>query len=122
VVDDQTFEVRGRDLVTGLPRTMTLTGREVREALSEVVAAIVEAVRVTLERTPPELAADIVDRGLVLAGGGALLKGIDALLSEATHMPVHVADDPMTAVVTGAGIALEHFDRMNRVLINPRRV
>ncbi|WP_324667827.1 rod shape-determining protein [Geochorda subterranea] len=122
VVDDQTFDVRGRDLVTGLPKTMTLTGKEIREALAETVAAIVEAVRVTLERTPPELAADIVDRGLVLAGGGALLKGLDRLMAESTHMPVHVADDPLTAVVTGAGMALEHFDRMNRVLLNPRRV
>lgn len=122
VVDDQTFEVRGRDLVTGLPRTLTLTGKEIRDALSETVASIVEAVRVTLERTPPELAADIVDRGLVLAGGGALLKGLDALLAEATQMPVHVADDPLTAVVTGAGMALEHFDKMSRVLISPRRL
>ena len=122
VVDDQVFEVRGRDLVTGLPRTLQLAGREVREALSEPVMAIVEAVRVTLERTPPELAADIVDRGLVLAGGGALLKGLDKLLAQETQMPVHVADDPLTAVVTGAGMALEHFDRMNRVLINPRRL
>ncbi|NLY56620.1 MAG: rod shape-determining protein [Firmicutes bacterium] len=120
--DDETMEVRGRDLVSGLPKTVTVTSEEIREALAEPVAAIVEAVRSTLERTPPELSADIMDKGVILAGGGALLKGLDRLLSEETGMPVLVADDPMACVAIGTGAALEHFDVMKRVLVSPKRV
>lgn len=122
-VDEETLtmEVRGRDLVTGLPKTVMVTSDEVREALKEPVEAIVEAVKMTLERTPPELAADIMDRGIVMAGGGALLRGLDRLLIEETGMPVHIAEQPLTAVVMGAGMALEHFDLLQRIMLGPRR-
>ena len=119
---EETMDVRGRDLVTGLPKTITLNSEEIREALAEPVGAIVEAVRITLERTPPELASDIMDKGIVLAGGGALLRGLDQLLSQETLMPVHVAEDPMSCVVMGTGIALEHFDLLQRVLITSKRL
>ena len=119
---DQEMEVRGRDLVTGLPKTVTVTAAEIREALREPIAAIIEAVKVTLERTPPELVVDIMDRGIVMAGGGSLLRGLDRVLSDETGMPVHLAEDPLTAVVQGAGIVLEHFDLLQRVLIHPRRL
>ncbi len=116
-----TMEVRGRDLVTGLPKTVTVTSDEVREALEEPVHAILEAVKVTLEKTPPELAADIMDRGIVLAGGGSLLRGLDRLLMEETGMPVHIAEQPHTAVVMGTGLALEHFDLLQRIMLGPKR-
>lgn len=116
-----TMEVRGRDLVTGLPKTVTVTLDEVREALEEPVHAILEAVKVTLEKTPPELAADIMDRGIVLAGGGSLLRGLDRLLMEETGMPVHIAEQPHTAVVMGTGLALEHFDLLQRIMLGPKR-
>lgn len=116
-----TMEVRGRDLVTGLPKTVTVTSSEVREALEEPVHAILEAVKVTLEKTPPELAADIMDRGIVLAGGGSLLRSLDRLLVEETGMPVHIAEQPLTAVVMGTGIALEHFDLLQRIMLGPKR-
>ncbi|HHY92883.1 MAG TPA: rod shape-determining protein [Firmicutes bacterium] len=114
-------EIRGRDLVTGLPKTIRVTAEEVHEALAEPVAAIVEAVKVTLEKTPPELAADIMDRGIVMAGGGSLLKGIDTLLQNETGMPVHVAEDPLTCVARGTGKALDEIDVLGRVLISPKR-
>ena len=94
VEKETSMEVKGRDLVAGLPKTLTITSQEVREALLEPISTIVESVRVTLERCPPELSADLVDRGLVLAGGGALLRGLDKLLQEETGLPVHVAEDP----------------------------
>ena len=102
-----TMEVRGRDLVAGLPKTLTCTSEEIREALQEPIATVVESVRLTLERCPPELAADLVDRGIVLAGGGALIRGLDKLIAEETGLPVHVADDPLSAVAMGTGIVLE---------------
>lgn len=120
--EPETMEVRGRDLVSGLPKTVTITNTEIREALSEPVSAIVEAVRSTLEKTPPELSADIMDKGIVLAGGGSLLSGLDRLLSEETGMPVLVAEDPLSCVAVGTGAALEHFDVMKRVLISPKKV
>lgn len=101
------YDVRGRDLVTGLPRTLRLKATEVQKALSEPVSAIVEAIKLTLERTPPELAADIMDRGIVLTGGGALLRNLDRLLMEETGMPVHVGEDPLRCVVKGTGRCLE---------------
>lgn len=119
--DDQSMEVRGRDLVTGLPKTVQVTQREVREALSDPINQIVDAVKQTLERTPPELAADIMDKGIVLSGGGALLRGLDLRIQEETGMPVHIADDPLTCVARGTGDALEHFDVLRRVLISSRR-
>ena len=119
--EKSSMEVRGRDLVTGLPKTVTVSSDEIHEALAEPVSTIVEAVKVTLERTPPELAADIMDRGIVLAGGGALLSGLDELLKKETGMPIHITDDPLTAVVMGTGIALEHFNLLKRVMIGPKK-
>lgn len=115
--DEPTIDVRGRDLVSGLPRVIRLTGAEVRGAMAEPIAGIVDAVKRTLERTPPELAADIVDRGIVMAGGGSLLRGLDGLLAAETGMPVTLADDPLTTVVLGAGKALEEIDTLKKVLI-----
>ncbi|HBE94407.1 MAG TPA: rod shape-determining protein [Desulfovibrio sp.] len=104
------MEVKGRDLVTGIPQNRIITAEEVREAISEQVEGIVQGVRIALEQTPPELAADIVDRGIVLTGGGALLRGLDSLLQHETQLPITVVDDPLTAVVKGSGKALEHID------------
>ena len=105
--DELTLEVKGRDSVAGLPKTIHITSQEIREALADTVASIVDAVRNALERCPPELSADLVDRGFVLAGGGALLRGIDRLLSERTGLPVIIADDPLSAVANGTGAVLE---------------
>ena len=116
--EEQTIEVRGRDLVSGLPRTVRMTSTEIREAMAEPIAGIVEAVKMTLERTPPELAADIVDRGIVMAGGGSLLRGLDRLLGEETGMPVTITDDPLSAVVLGTGKALEEIETLKKVLIH----
>ena len=102
--------VKGRDLVTGVPKTVMLTSPEVNEALLETVASIIDVVRVALENTPPELSADLVDRGIVMAGGGSLLRGLDKLISKETGLPVHVADDPLFCVVNGAGKVLEQLD------------
>jgi rod shape-determining protein MreB len=110
-----TMEIKGRDLVAGVPRTLTISSDEVREALSEPVNGIVDAVKMTLERTPPELAGDIADRGIVLAGGGALLKNLDTLLREETGLPVFLAEDPLSAVVVGAGKALESLEILRQV-------
>jgi rod shape-determining protein MreB len=110
-----TMDIKGRDLVAGVPRTLTVSSDEIRDALAEPVNAIVEAVKVTLERTPPELAGDIADRGIVLAGGGALLKSLDQLLREETGLPVFLAEDPLSAVVIGAGKALEELDLLRQV-------
>ncbi len=107
--EELTMDVRGRDLIAGLPKTITITSEEIREALREPVSSIVDAVRVTLERTPPELSADIVDRGVVLAGGGALLRGLDQLLAKETGLHVTVAEDPLTCVVLGTGKFLEEL-------------
>ena len=104
------IEVKGRDLVTGIPQNRVITAEEVREAIAEQVAGIVQGVRIALEQTPPELAADIVDRGIVLTGGGALLKGLDSLLQHETQLPITVVDDPLTAVVIGSGRALDNID------------
>lgn len=118
---ESSLEVRGRDLVTGLPKTITITSEEVREALAEPVASILEGVKVTLEQTPPELAADIMDRGIVMAGGGALLTGLDQLIAGETGMPVHVTEEPLQAVVKGTGLVLEHYDLLQRIMIGPKR-
>lgn len=105
--DEQAMEIKGRDLVTGLPRTITITSRETYEALSEPISAMQDGIRSVLEKTPPELAKDILEKGMVLTGGGALLRGLPRLLSESLNIPVHVADDPMTCVARGAGKMLE---------------
>src|SRR5471030_1760251 len=112
---ETTMEVKGRDLVAGLPKTLTITSQEVREAMAEPVSTIVDSVRITLERCPPELSADLVDRGLVLAGGGALLRGFDRLLSEETGLPVHVAEDPLSAVAEGTGKCLNEIKFLRQV-------
>jgi rod shape-determining protein MreB len=112
-----TIEIKGRDLVTGIPKTMIITDEEVRDAIWEPISTIVETVKIALERTPPELAADIVDRGIVLAGGGALLQGLDTLLREETGLPVSIAEDPLSAVVLGTGKVLDHIDLLRKVSI-----
>ncbi len=118
---DREAEIRGRDLVSGLPRTVTLTSADVRTAIEEPVHAIVDAVRVTLDQTPPELAGDIMDRGIVLTGGGALLRGLDDRLRHETGMPVHVAEDPLQSVALGAGRCVEEFEALQQVLVTERR-
>jgi len=118
---EEEVEVRGRDLVTGLPKRVRLTSSEVREAISEPVQAIVDTVKLCLEQTPPELAADIMERGIVLCGGGALLKGLDKRISAETGMPVWVAEDPMTTVVVGTGRILEEPSLWSRIADSSRR-
>jgi rod shape-determining protein MreB len=113
-----TMEVKGRDMVAGIPKTVVVNSDEVRDSLSEPTNAIVEAVLIALERTPPELAADIVDKGIVLTGGGALLKNLDVLLREETGLPVMVCDDPISAVVLGSGKALDHLELLKEVTIS----
>ena len=113
-----TTEVKGRDLVAGIPKTVVVSSDEIREALQEPINAIVEAVLIALERTPPELAADIVDKGIVLTGGGSLLKNLDVLLREETGLPVMVCDDPISAVVLGSGKALDHLELLREVTIS----
>ena len=115
--DEQRVTLRGRDLLTGLPRSVEITAEQVREAIEPSVQQIVDTIKDTIEETPPELVADIMDQGIVLAGGGALLQGLDRRVAEATQMPVHVADDPLTCVVRGTGKALEELDGMERVLV-----
>ena len=112
--EELTLEVRGRDLVAGLPKMITVTSEEIREALEEPVRSIVDLTKITLERIPPELAADLIERGIVLAGGGSLLRGLDTLISDATGLPVHIAEDPTTAVVLGTGKILELESRVLR--------
>ncbi len=115
--DKKTIEIKGRDLVAAIPKTLLITDEEIRGSLSDPVNAIVETVRATLERTPPELAADIVDRGIVLAGGGALLQGIDVLLREETSLPVIVAEDPLSAVVMGTGKVLDQLYLLGKLAV-----
>jgi rod shape-determining protein MreB len=119
---DETMDIRGRDLVTGLPKTLTIKAHEVQRALSEPVAGILEAVKITLEKTPPELAADIMDRGIVMTGGGSLLRGLDELLFKETGMPVHIAEDALSCVAIGTGRALESLDLLKRVLMSPKKL
>jgi rod shape-determining protein MreB len=115
--DAQRVTLRGRDLLTGLPRSVEVGAEQIREAIEPSVALIVETVKDTIEETPPELVADIMDQGIVLAGGGALLCGLDRRISEATQMPVHVANDPLTCVVRGTGVVLESLDLMQNLLV-----
>jgi rod shape-determining protein MreB and related proteins len=113
-----TMEIKGRDLIEGIPKTLTITDAEIREALAEPISIIVNAVRVALERTPPELSADIVDRGIVLTGGGSLLKNLDKLLREETGLPVSVAEDPLSSVVLGTGKMLSDFDLLRKISLD----
>lgn len=118
LVEEQFAEIRGRDLVTGLPKTIVVSTVEIREAIEEPVTAIVDAVKVTLDKTPPELAADIMEKGIVITGGGALLHGLDRRLADETGMPIIIAKNPLFSVVVGSGQCLEEFDVLKSVLIS----
>jgi rod shape-determining protein MreB and related proteins len=118
--EDTEAEIRGRDQVSGLPRTVVVSSAEIRQAMAEPLHSIVDAVRSTLDQTPPELAGDIMDRGIVLTGGGALLRGLDERLRHETGMPVHVADDPLTSVALGAAKCVEEFEGLKQVFVAPR--
>ena len=118
---EESIEIKGRDLVAGVPKTMKLSSAQIREAMSEPVDAIVEAIRQSLERTPPELASDILDRGIILTGGGALLRGLDKRIKQETNLPVIVADDPLTCVVRGCGAVLDNMLKYEKVVIRSRR-
>lgn len=113
--DNETFEVKGRDLIAGAPKTVEVTAAEIREALTDPVSSVVDAIKISLEKTPPELAADIVDNGIILAGGGSLLRNLDMLIKEKTGLPVSIAEDPLTCVVRGCGKALESIDLLKQV-------
>ena len=119
--EEESLEIKGRDLVAGIPKTMKISSVQVREALSEPIDAIIEAVRQALEETPPELSADILDKGIVVTGGGALIKGLDKRLREETNLPINIADDPLTCVVRGTGVVLENMSQFSKVLIKSRR-
>ncbi len=119
--EEITLPVKGRDLVAGVPKTTEVSSVEIRESLSEPINAIVDAVRLSLEQTPPELASDILDRGIILTGGGALLKGLDERLREETNLPIHVAEDPLTCVVRGVGKVLDDIEFYEKVLMKSRR-
>jgi rod shape-determining protein MreB len=115
--EEMVLEVRGRDLVAGLPKTVAISSEETREALQEPLRAILEATKIALERTPPELAADLIEHGIVMAGGGALLKGMDKLIAEETGLPVHIAEDPLTAVAKGTGKVLDEIRYLKKVTV-----
>jgi rod shape-determining protein MreB len=119
--EEESMEIKGRDLVAGIPKTMKLSSVQVREALSEPVDTIIQAVRQALEETPPELAADILDKGIIVTGGGALLKGMDKRLREETNLAINIAEDPLTCVVRGTGKVLENMSHFSKVLIKSRR-
>lgn len=120
--EDLTKEIKGRDLVNGLPKTITINSQEIKDALKETVNSILDAVKRTLEKTPPELASDVMGRGIILTGGGALLHGIDKLLIDITQMPVYLADQPLDCVVNGTGNALEELDKIKDLLITPKKL
>ena len=121
LMTEMSMEIRGRDLTDGLPRNVTITSSQVEEAMKESISKIVDVVKATLEKTPPELASDIIERGIVLAGGGALIQNLDKLLSNETGMPVYVAEEPLDCVVRGTGKTLEDLERLKTVLINSRK-
>ena len=114
--EEVTMDVKGRNLLNGLPQNITIAADEIREALAEPVSRVLDAIRVTFEKTPPELAADVIDQGVTLTGGGALLRGLDKLINEETGMPVNIAEDPLDCVAKGAGSVLDHFDKLGDVL------
>jgi rod shape-determining protein MreB len=123
IVEDpeQYYEVKGRDLVSGLPQTIQISSVEIQQALKETVDQIVEGIKVCLEKTPPELASDIMDRGIIMAGGGALLSGLDKMIGYETHMPVYVCEEPLLAVARGTGKVLENIENLKRLILNPKR-
>ena len=116
--EEMSVEVKGRDLVAGLPKAVTITSEEIRESLQEPLRAILEVIKMSLERTPPELAADLIEHGIVMAGGGSLLRGLDKLISEETGLPVHISDDPITAVVNGTGRVLSEIQYLKKVTVS----
>ena len=118
----RTMEIRGRDLISGLPKTQEITDREIEQALADPVASILDAIKITLEKSPPELAADIMDKGIVMTGGGALLHGLDKLVARETSMPVYIAENPLDCVALGAGKALTEIELLRRVTLSPRRL
>ena len=120
-IEELVAEIPGRDLVSGLPKTLQITDGEIRAAIEEPVSAIIDSIKATLDRTPPELAGDIMHRGITLTGGGALLRGIDKRLRHETGMPVHIADNPLSYVAIGSGKCLEEFEVLQRVLVSPSR-
>lgn len=119
--EEETYNVSGRDLVTGLPKELAISSMEIREALKEPVCAVIDSIKLTLEKTPPELASDIMERGIMLAGGGAFLKGLDKLISEETGIPVFMAEHPLDCVALGTGKVLEELDTLSTVLLTSRR-
>ena len=121
LMTEMSMEIRGRDLTNGLPKNIVITSTQIEEALRDSINEIVEAVKSTLEKTPPELASDIMEKGIVIAGGGALIKNIDKLLSIKTGMPVYIAEDPLECVVKGTGKTLEDLEKLKDILINARK-
>jgi len=119
--DEPHAEIRGRDLVTGLPKTVVISAAEVRKAIDDPLILIMDAVKSTLDKCPPELAGDVMDRGIALTGGGALLRGLDLRIRDETGMPVHIADSPLESVVLGTGKCVEDFDTLRQVLVPERR-
>ena len=122
IEEEQSIDVRGRDLITGLPKTLSIASSEILEALHEPVSQIVDAIKLTLEKTPPELAADIMDKGIMLTGGGALLDGIDTLIAQETGMPVHIAESPLDSVAQGTGKVLEELEILKREAISSKNI
>ena len=118
---EKSLEIKGRDLGTGLPKNIIITSSEVQSAMEESIGDIVDIIKATLEKTPPELASDIMEKGIILAGGGALIENLDKLVSEKTGMPVFVAEDPLDCVVKGTGKTLEDLERLKNVLLNARK-
>ena len=121
LVTESKMEITGRDLATGLPRTEVITSSQVEEAIRESISEIIDVIKVTLEKTPPELASDLVEKGIILSGGGALIKNIDKLVSDATELPVYVAENPLECVVRGTGKTLEDLEKLKEILINSRK-
>jgi rod shape-determining protein MreB and related proteins len=121
VADESQAEIRGRDLVSGLPKTIVISAQEIRRAIDEPLNAIVDAVKTTLDKCPPELAGDVMDRGIALAGGGALLRGMDDRLRDETGLPVHLADNPLESVALGTGMCVENFETFGQILLSDAR-
>ena len=119
---DERMDIRGRDLISGLPKTIQITSSEILQALGEPISSVIDSIKQTLEATPPELAADIMESGITLTGGGALLSGLDKLINRETGMPVNIANEPLNCVALGTGMVLEHIDTLKSVLVSPRKL
>lgn len=120
--EERKISIKGRDLISGLPKTIEITSEQIREAISEPIGSIVDSIKSTLEKTPPELASDIIESGIMLTGGGALLTGLDKLINHETEMPVHIANEPLNCVALGTGLVLEHIDVLRNVLISSQKL